>query len=55
MHVKVSFDIHVRDENQLRCKKKIDLFLLDTTTFSAVKFQVQFSCLCSFERGLLQS
>ena len=49
------FDIHVRDENQLRCKKEIDLFLLDTTTFSAIKFQVQFSCLCSFKRGLLQS
>ena len=38
MHVKVLFDIHVRDENQLRCKKVIDLFLLDTTTFSTVSF-----------------
>ena len=55
MHVKVLFDIHVRDENQLRCKKETVLFLLDTTTFRAVKFQVQFSCLCSFKRGLLQS
>jgi hypothetical protein len=31
-----------------------DLFLLDTTTFSTANLAVQFSCLCSFKRGLLQ-
>jgi hypothetical protein len=31
-----------------------DLFLLDTTTFGTVNLPVQFSCLCSFKRGLLQ-
>ena len=37
----------------LVCKKEI-CFLLDTTTFSTI-VPVQFSCLCSFKRGLLQS
>ena len=43
----------VRDEDQLWCKEVC--FLLDTTTFSTVQLSVQFSCLCSFMRGLLQS
>ena len=43
----------VRDEDQLWCKEIC--FLLDTTTFSTIQPSVQFSCLGSFMRGLLQS
>ena len=43
----------VRDEDQLWCKEIC--FLLDTTTFSTIRFSLQFSCLGSFMRGLLHS
>jgi hypothetical protein len=46
LHVKVLFDIEVRDEDLLRCQRRF---------VSARYYNIQFGCLCSFKRGLLQS